>query len=134
MKRVGKDWEIRRNQQGMSISLDQVDRMDPFCFELLLGMIYQSQGYIVKETPKTGDQGADVFIEKAGERSVVQAKLYSHPVGNKAVQEVVAARIHYRCQYAILVSNTVFTPSSTELATSSNVKLVAQTELLLMLH
>jgi HJR/Mrr/RecB family endonuclease len=96
-------------------------------------MIYQSQGYIVKETPKTGDQGADVFIEKAGERSVVQAKLYGHPVGNKAVQEVVAARIYYGCQYAIVVSNNFFTPSAKELARSSNVKLVDQTEFLSML-
>jgi hypothetical protein len=31
MKGFAKDLELRRNQQGMSISLDQVDRMNPFC-------------------------------------------------------------------------------------------------------
>ena len=38
-----------------------------------------------------GDQGADLILKTPGIIYVVQAKFYGKPVGNKAVQEVVAA-------------------------------------------
>ena len=46
-------------------------------------------------TPQSGDQGADLIIEKYGLKFVVQCKFYSNPVGNKAVQEVIAAKGFY---------------------------------------
>src|SRR5439155_5599142 len=114
------------------VSMEQVDAMNPYNFEQLLGMIYQCQGFFVTETPKTGDQGADVFVEKAGERTVIQAKLYNHPVGNGAVQEVIAARTYYRCHHALVASNNTFTRSAIELASRSNVKLVDRQQLKVM--
>jgi len=81
------------------------------------------------ETPKSGDQGADVLIEKAGERTVIQAKLYSDSVGNKAVQEAIAARSHFRCHAAKVVTNSYFTPSAQQLAESSDVQLIGREEL-----
>jgi hypothetical protein len=128
-----KDLEQRRHG-SMVITIEMVDKVDPYSFELLLGMIYETQGFHVIETPKSGDQGADVLIEKAGERTVIQAKLYADSVGNKAVQEAIAARTHFRCHAAQVVTNSTFTPSAKQLAASSDVRLVDRNELTLLIH
>ena len=124
-----KDLELRRQTGSYSISIQEVDRMDPFNFELLLGTIFGAQGYMIEETPKSGDQGADVLLERAGERTVVQAKLYGHPVSNSAVQEAVAAKRLYGCHYATVVTNSTFTVSAVALAESNRVKLIDREEL-----
>jgi len=128
-----KDLEQRRRTEAFEVSIEQVDRMNPFSFEELLGMIYEVDGYRMEVTKKSGDQGADVIIEKAGERCVVQAKLYSHPVGNGAVQEVLAARTYYKCQRAIVVTNNSFTRAAIELASSGNITLIGREELIRLL-
>jgi HJR/Mrr/RecB family endonuclease len=128
------DLAQRREGETLNVRLEDVDRMDPFKFELLVGMIYQTLGYAITETRKTGDQGADVFLEKAGEKTVVQTKLYTAPVGNHAVQEVIAARSHYRCQHAIVLTNNSFTRSAIELAASTKVHLVDRQQLNAMLQ
>ncbi len=133
LRGFAKDLEQRRHG-SMSITMEMVDAMDPYNFELLLGMIYETQGFRVIETPKSGDQGADVLIEKAGERTVIQAKLYSDSVGNKAVQEVIAARSHFRCHAAKVVTNNYFTPSAQQLAESSDVQLIGRKELSQMIE
>ena len=103
--------------------------MDPYKFELLLAMMYEANGYRAIETPKNGDQGADVLVERAGERTIIQAKLYSDSVGNKAVQEAIAARGHFRCHEAKVITNNYFTSSEKDLARSSNVELLDRTVL-----
>jgi HJR/Mrr/RecB family endonuclease len=130
LDRFGKDLEMRSSGFGRQINIQDVDAMDPFDFELLLGMIFETRGFCVRETPKTGDQGADVLLEKAGEATVIQAKLYSHPVSNSAVQEAVAAKAHFRCHHAMVVTNNDFTKSARELAGSNNVRLIGRNDLI----
>jgi restriction system protein len=129
-----KDLALRRQGESMNIVISQVDDMNPYNFESLLGMVYETQGYRIEVTRKSGDQGADVIMEKAGIRAVVQAKLYAQPVGNSAVQEVFAAKTHYKCQEAIVVTNNSFTRSAIELAMTNSVKLVDRPKLIEMLN
>lgn len=119
---------------GRGLTLGEIDCMDPYNFELLLGLIYRAQGYRVEKTPKSGDQGADVIIEKAGQRTVVQAKLYTGAVGNSAVQEVAAARAHFGCHVAAVVTNASFTRAAVDLATTNRVQLVDRSGLQAMLE
>jgi len=93
---------------------------EEFCFSL-----YTELGYFVEHTKLSNDQGADLVIEKEGIRSVVQAKFYSTPVGNKAVQEVVASKAYYEnAPHAIVITNNIFTPSAKKLAEANSVQLV----------
>lgn len=73
--------------------------------------------------PVTGDQGADLIIQKDGQMIVVQAKRYSGPVGNKAVQEVIGAVTYYRASEGWVITNSTFTPQAKALAQKSNVRL-----------
>jgi hypothetical protein len=125
-----KDLErLKADTHGFDISIEQVDIMDPYNFEMLVGMIYESAGFLVEETPKSGDQGADVIVIKGGGRTVIQTKLYSRPVSNKAVQEVVAAKAHWNCHRTMVLTNNDFTRSARELAESNKVELIAREDL-----
>lgn len=93
-------------------------------FELYLKKLYIKLGYRVELTKTTGDQGADLILYKDGLKIVVQAKFYSSPVGNKAVQEVVGAIKFYDADYGIVVTNNLFTKSAIELADANNIELI----------
>ncbi len=93
-------------------------------FENVLKKIYENKGYIVETTKTTGDQGADLLLEKAGIKTVIQAKFYSSPVGNSAVQEVVGAVAYYGADSGVVVTNNEFTPAAKELAAANSVMLV----------
>ena len=51
-----------------------------------------ARGWTVADTPASGDFGADLIAEKDGKRIAIQAKRYSKPVGNKAVNEALGGR------------------------------------------
>lgn len=121
-------------QAGISLSskhnIEDIDKMDPIQFEHFLGDLFKAMGYKVTVTKASSDQGADVIIEKYGEKTVVQAKRYSYSVSNSSVQEAVAAKAHYNCYHAIVVTNNYFTESAKELAKSNNVKLIDRDKLI----
>ena len=80
-------------------------------------------GYLVAVTKATGDQGADLVIEKFGEKTAVQAKCYADKVGNYAVQEVLAAKSMYKAHRAMVVTNNYFTDAAKSLATANRIEL-----------
>lgn len=108
----------------------QVDSMTGDQFERFLKIRYISMGYIVKDTPRTGDFGADLILIKDSKRIVVQAKRYAKTVGIKGVQEVIGAKPHYKADEAWVVTNNYFTKAAEKLAISNNVKLVNRDQLI----
>ena len=93
-------------------------------FERALKILYERMGYKVSLTPTTGDQGADLIVEKGESRGVIQAKYYSSPVGNSAVQEVVAAMPFYNAQKGLVITNSTFTSSARQLAKANGIQLI----------
>ncbi|TPR56273.1 hypothetical protein FJU10_12705 [Enterococcus sp. OL5] len=71
----------------------------------------------------SGDQGIDIFAKKDGEKFGIQCKKYSSSVGNKAVQEVISGKEFFNLDKAIVITNSSFTTSATELAFKANVTL-----------
>lgn len=83
-----------------------------------------------EQTKASGDQGVDLIVTlKGGKRIAIQCKLYSSPVGNDAVQQVIAGQIYYKCDMAAVVTNNTYTDSAIELANVSNVMLLHYTNL-----
>lgn len=94
-------------------------------FELRCEAVFRSNGYIVRHIGASGDQGADLIIERDGERGVVQCKAHNSSIGNAAVQQAAAARAFHDAQYALVVSaHAHFTTSARELAKKVNVRLL----------
>ncbi len=106
------------------ITMYLVDAMDGLQFEAFLVEIFQTIGYDVRETQKTADQGADLFVSRFGKTMVIQAKNYSGSVGNAAVQQAISAKAFYGCDEAMVVTNSYFTKSAKELAATAAVRLV----------
>ncbi|MDD4600033.1 hypothetical protein SDC9_20873 [bioreactor metagenome] len=104
-------------------SMAEIDRLDGREFELYLGKLFNTIGWHAEVTAASGDQGADLILRRFNKRIAVQAKHYSGPVGNKAIQEVVAAIAYYGCSGAMVVTNSYFTESAKKLATANKVEL-----------
>jgi len=57
----------------------------------------------------SGDYGADLLVETAAGKAVIQCKFYTHPVGYDAVKEAYTAKAIYKASSAFVVSNAAFT-------------------------
>ena len=104
--------------------MEDIDRATGYDFERILKTLYESMGYSVEQTKLTGDQGADLVLVKFGERVVVQAKRHVGKIGNKAVQEIVAAVNHYNAVKGMVVTNSFFTPAAVAAARSNRIDLI----------
>lgn len=103
--------------------------MDPVAYEHFCADRLKAAGWRARATQASGDQGVDVLAEAAGRRMVLQCKLYHRPVGNAAVQEIIAGRQFEDAHHAVVVSNAAFTKSARQLAAKSNVALLHHDEL-----
>lgn len=103
--------------------------MTPVEFEHFCAAELQTIGWDARVTKTSGDQGSDIIAEKDGIRIVLQCKLYHRPVGNRAVQEISAARLHERANGAAVVANTRYTLSAQQLAKTNDVLLLHYSEL-----
>jgi restriction system protein len=98
-------------------------------FERVLAVFFRRAGYAADVTGRSGDQGMDLMLRKDGRKVAVQAKRYAKPVGNRAVQEALAARQFHRTDDAWVVTTSSFTPGAAELASRANVRLIDGAEL-----
>ena len=99
-------------------------KFEDFCFQKFL-----SQGWQVKQTPFSGDQGVDLIASIDDLRLCIQCKDHKKPIGNKAVQEVYAGMKYWLGTHAILISRSGFTKSAQKLALSSRVILINEFEI-----
>ncbi len=128
---LGKEISRRLDARVQEIREDykKIESASPVEFEHKCMEALNALGWTARVTKASGDQGADVIATYDDEVLVIQCKLYSRPVGNKAVQEVVAAREHYRADYAAVVTNASFTRAARDLAQTSKTRLVEFSEL-----
>jgi len=106
------------------------DKMTPTEFEIFCAEQLRESGWDTRVTMQSRDQGVDVVAEKAGVRVVLQCKLYSGPVGNKAVQEIVAGKAHEQAHHGVVVTNSRYTSAAEQLASTNGVLLLHYSDLL----
>lgn len=113
-----------------SIFIRDIDNMGGEEFEIYLENLFKKYKYHVERTQYSGDYGADLILHRDGMKTIVQAKRWNNKVGVKGVQEVVAARGHYRADLALLVTNSYLTKQAHNLARSNNVEVWDRDKLL----
>lgn len=97
-------------------------------FELTCAELLRKRGFKrIRVTQESRDQGADILAWKKGYKYAIQCKLYGRPVGNKAVQEVYAAKTYYGCDKAAVMTNNTFTSGAVDLAEMTDVELWGET-------
>ena len=72
-------------------------------FENWVAVQLEKFGWKAYKSPSSGDQGIDVIGEYDGISLGIQCKLYSDPVGNKAVQECLSGKYYYELNFASVV-------------------------------
>jgi restriction system protein len=105
------------------------DAMSPEEFEHYCAALLRRAQWRAEVTQASGDQGVDIVAEKRGLRIVVQCKMYSKPVGNRAVQEIVAGIAHVEAQRGVVVTTVGYTPAAEALAASNNILLLHYSQL-----
>lgn len=101
----------------------------PIDYEAYCAGLLKESGWTAIRTPPTGDQGIDIVATKDGVTAVFQCKWYSQPVGNKAVQEVIAGKLFQEAELAVVLSNSTFTPSAQHLANRTGVHLLHHSQI-----
>lgn len=121
------EFRISCDEKNMNSCLSFDDICDGIEYEHAVAKSINTfaDGWIAEVSKASGDQGLDIMATSDNGTTVaIQAKFYSSPVGNKAVQEVIAARGYYKTDYAAVVSNSSFTKSACDLALVNNVELL----------
>lgn len=122
------DRVIKESDDENTLS-DEFDTTDPIGFEKSCAETLRLAGWVTSDTARSGDQGADIIATKDSNTVALQCKLYSSPVGNKAVQEASAAKDFYQADVAVVVTNNTFTRSAKTLAQKVGVILMHYSEL-----
>ncbi len=105
------------------MKIENIDTMSGEEFEIFLRDLFESLGYDASLTSKSGDQGADLILERYEKRKIVQAKRHSQKVSNKAIQEALGAVKYYDADEGLVITNSYFTDSAKKLARKSDIDL-----------
>ena len=123
-----RNFKINQRASNASLSIN-VDSLDPIQFEHYCADILRNSGWDVRVTQAAGDQGIDLIANHGNVKAVFQCKKYSQPVGNSAVQEIIAGKQFEQASIAAVVSNHSYTHSAKQLANATDVHLLHFTEL-----
>ncbi len=94
-------------------------------YEIFVAKYLESCNYTSVEVTKgSGDYGVDVIAYKSGYKYAIQCKYYTNAVGIDAIQQVVAGMAFYKCNKAIVITNSTFTNAAQNLAQKNNVILM----------
>jgi restriction system protein len=118
--------KYREAEQQLRIS--DVSHLSPLAYETYCALLLRDAGWQAHTTARQ-DQGVDVIAVLRGTKVAIQCKMYAHPVGNHAVQEIVAGRLHYGAHMAAVVSTAPYTRSAQALAASTQVLLLHHDQL-----
>jgi hypothetical protein len=117
-----REYHERRSRSASEPEFEELSGTE---FETYLARLLKQNGFEnIRGTAATGDQGADLLATKANRTIVIQAKRYRGSVGNKAVQEVVAAVKFYSADEGWVITSGTFTASAKALAQANNVRLI----------
>lgn len=118
-KLIGKDVAKRRKKYSI-YAIDNIS--DGHDFEYVVSDLLKGVGFSnVKVTAGSGDYGIDIIGFYNGVSYAIQCKKYSGKVGIAAVQEAYAGQSYYGCDYAMVITNSYFTPAAINLAKTTGV-------------
>ena len=124
----GNIFGTRSETKSKSMSLLDIDRLNPNLFEASIATLYKKQGFEVCLTPHSNNKGVDVVVLKNGENYLIQIKMTKSLVGNEAIQEICTAKNYYENKFnehfnLLILTNNDYTSSAKILAKTNNIQL-----------
>jgi hypothetical protein len=100
-----------------------IDAMTERQFKILLEHFFANKGYRVARIGGRGDLGADLLLNDAQGRMIVQACRWTGLVRDQTVQHAVAAMAHYGAARALVVTSSDYSEQAVTVANSNGVTL-----------
>lgn len=100
-------------------------------FELLIGLIYQRQGWEVAISGGLGpDGGIDVTLTRGSEKVLVQCKHRKDPVKVEEIRELFGVHMAERSTRAIFITSGEYTKPGLQFAEGKDIEMINRTQLL----
>ena len=130
----GNIFGTKTETKSKSLSLLDIDRLNPNLFEASIAALYKKQGFEIYLTPYSNDKGVDVVVLKNGENYLIQVKQTKSLVGNEAIQEICTAKKYYESKFneqfnLLTVTNNDYSSSAKILAKSNDIQLFNRNQL-----
>lgn len=93
-------------------------------FEDELARLYRRLGYVVHQTPASGDGGIDLIIHTEGGETIVQCKRHAAPVGVAAARELYGTLVSSKRERAVLASTSGFTRGTVHFSRDKPIELL----------
>ncbi len=123
-------WQRQRELQKLrALELVDIDVMDGLEFERFVAKVMASRGFSKVRLTERYDYGVDIIAHKDGVRWGVQVKRHNRMVKAEAVRQVVTALNKYKCQRAMVVTNSTFSRPAKVLADTNDCILIGKNEL-----
>jgi len=119
-------WKRRQRLRGVyeAYTLSNVDTMTGIEFETYLADLLRRQGFTNILLTEQYDLGVDIIARKDGVTWGIQAKRYNQLVKAEAVRQVYAALVRYKCDKAMVITNSTFSRPARELAKDNAIELI----------
>ena len=101
-------------------SLGYWGNLDGIEFENRIGQLFEDLGHNVEYTSSTGDQGADLFIDKD---TVVQCKAHEAQISPAVIRDMYGTMMHFKKKKAIVISTGGFTKGCYQFAKDKPIEL-----------
>lgn len=113
-------------RRGYSAPLDMlaIDNMTSLEFERQVAWLLQAQGYSAVRLTEEYDYGIDIVAVKDGNTWGIQVKRYTSLVKADAVRQVVTALRKYRCDRAMVITNSTYSQVARVLAQCNECRLI----------
>ena len=113
--------EYERAQNLLDYHREQIKRMTPRDFEILVADIFEKLGFSVKITPKTRDGGKDIIATKATPipyTLIIECKHWgeSHKVDVSVVRSVYGVQMATQANQSVIVTSSKFTKDARKFA------------------
>ncbi|QQS38535.1 restriction endonuclease [Candidatus Woesebacteria bacterium] len=117
-------YKIYKLKRLSKAGMNEIDKMDGQAFEEYLTNLFRNMGYSVRHVGSYhGDYGADLIVSKNGKTIAVQVKRHKSYIGVDAVREALGSIKMYKCNGAMVVTNSYFTRQAKRLARVNGVEL-----------
>jgi len=130
----GNIFGTKTETKSKSLSLLDIDSLNPNLFEASIAALFQKQGFEIYLTPYSNDKGVDVVVLKNGKNYLIQVKQTKSLVGNEAIQEICTAKNYYENKFSeqfnlLTVTNNDYSSSAKILAKSNDIQLFNRSHL-----
>ena len=109
----------RSQRQNLALTRS-LSQLTPAQFEQAVAVLFRSDGYAAAVTGGANDRGIDIYLEKEGQKAVVQCKRYKQKISPTQIRDFIGAMNGAGVEVGYFVTTSSFTKAAKEAAKRSS--------------